>query len=140
MSRKSRAVADSAGASDPQPRTGMAPPRPAVTVAILLVLPAVALVADGNLSVEAVVVRFVAAIALTWVGAVVIGSTVGSARRSIAAARAQAAADAARARHAARVAKSKAAAATGSEEETGQEQVSPGAAPGGPTGSAVPGG
>jgi hypothetical protein len=44
----------------------------------VLVVPAVLLVADGNLSVQTVLMRFAAALALTWVAAALIGGTMRS--------------------------------------------------------------
>ena len=132
MSRRSRPAADTAEASltaggaeaAPQAvaRAGAAPPRPAVTVAVLMVVPAVVLLMDGNLSVQSVLWRFVGALALTWLAASLIGSTVRSARRSLAQARAEAAAEAAaeeaRQKKAARKA-AKAAAEAGASAEAG---------------------
>ena len=116
MSRRSKAAeAPDAPVKAPGGASGAAPPRPAVTIALLMVVPAVVLLLDGNLSVQSVVLRFAGALALTWRAASLIGSTVRSARRSIAHARAEAAAEEARqkreARKAAKEAKAAAAAA-----------------------------
>lgn len=155
MSRRSRPAADTAEASlaaggaeaAPQAvaRTGAAPPRPAVTVAVLMVVPAVVLLMDGNLSVQSVLWRFVGALALTWLAASLIGSTVRSARRSLAQARAEAAAEEARQKKAARkAAKAKAAEAGAAEAGASAEAGDPLAVglpgAGGPAAPAGPGG
>lgn len=102
-------------------KVGAAPPREAVTIALLLVLPAELLLVDGNLSVPQLVARVAGALALTWLAASVIGSTVRSARRSLARDRAEAAAEEARARREEREARKAARAAAAEAEEPGAE-------------------
>ena len=127
MSRKAKGAG--AGPGKGGRKAGAAPPREAVTIALLLVVPAELLLLDGNLSVPQLVARVAGALALTWLAAAVIGGTVRSARRSLARARAEAAAEEARAKREARKA-AKAAAAEA--EQQGTEQAGagqPGAAP-----------
>ncbi|GAA1258448.1 hypothetical protein [Oryzihumus leptocrescens] len=135
MSRKAKGGAG-AGPGKGARKVGAAPPREAVTIALLLVVPAELLLLDGNLSVPQLVARVAGALALTWLAASVIGGTVRSARRSLARARAEAAAEEARARREARKA-AKAAAAEAEQPGTGQsgaEQSGAGQPGGGPLG------
>lgn len=119
MSRKGKAADAGPGAG--ARKVGAAPPREAVTIALLLVLPAELLLVDGNLSVPQLVARVAGALALTWLAASVIGSTVRSARRSLARDRAEAAAEEARARREEREARKAARAAAAEAEEPGAE-------------------
>lgn len=117
MSRKAKGAG--AGQDKGTRKVGAAPPREAVTIALLLVLPAELLLLDGNLSVPQLVARVAGALALTWLAASVIGGTVRSARRSLARARAEAAAEEARARREAREARKAAKAAAAEAEQQG---------------------
>lgn len=119
MSRKGKAADAGPGAG--ARKVGAAPPREAVTIALLLVLPAELLLVDGNLSVPQLVARVAGALALTWLAASVIGSTVRSARRSLARDRAEDAAEEARARREEREARKAARAAAAEAEEPGAE-------------------
>ncbi|HET7661173.1 MAG TPA: hypothetical protein VFK66_12350 [Oryzihumus sp.] len=121
MSRKAKGAG--AGQDKGTRKVGAAPPREAVTIALLLVLPAELLLLDGNLSVPQLVARVAGALALTWLAASVIGATVRSARRSLARARAEAAAEEARARREAREARKAAKAAAAEAEQPGIEPL-----------------
>ena len=56
------------------------PARPVVSIALVMFVPAVVLVLDGNLSVQTALMRFVAALLVSWVAARLVWATVQSAR------------------------------------------------------------
>jgi hypothetical protein len=56
------------------------PARPVVSIALVMFLPAVVLVLDGNLSVQTALMRFAAALLVSWVAARLVWATVQSAR------------------------------------------------------------
>ena len=66
-----------APATPPVPPT---PARPVVSIALVMFVPAVVLVLDGNLSVQTALMRFVAALLVSWVAARLVWATVQSAR------------------------------------------------------------
>jgi hypothetical protein len=53
------------------------PHRPVISVALLLFVPVLWLVMDGNLSVQTALIRFVAALLVSWVAAWLVFATVG---------------------------------------------------------------
>ena len=57
------------------------PARPVVSIALVMFVPAVVLVLDGNLSVQTALMRFVAALLVSWVAARLVWATVQSAGR-----------------------------------------------------------
>ena len=75
---------DPAGGGRPAaPATAPVPPtpaRPVVSIALVMFVPAVALVLDGNLSVQTALMRFAAALLVSWVAARLVWATVQSAR------------------------------------------------------------
>ena len=56
------------------------PARPVVSIALVMFVPAVVLVLDGNLSVQTALMRFAAALLVSWVAARLVWATVQSAR------------------------------------------------------------
>ncbi len=78
------AGADPAGEGRPaSPATTPVPPtpaRPVVSIALVMFVPAVVLVLDGNLSVQTALMRFAAALLVSWVAARLVWATVQSAR------------------------------------------------------------
>ena len=78
------AGADPAGEGRPaSPATTPVPPtpaRPVVSIALVMFVPAVVLVLDGNLSVQTALMRFAAALLVSWVAARLVLATVQSAR------------------------------------------------------------
>ena len=78
------AGADPAGEGRPaSPATTPVPPtpaRPVVSIALVMFVPAVLLVLDGNLSVQTALMRFAAALLVSWVAARLVWATVQSAR------------------------------------------------------------
>lgn len=66
-----------AAPAPPTPRR--TPARPVVSLALVLFVPAVVLVLDGNLSVQTALVRFVAALLVSWAAARLVWATVRSA-------------------------------------------------------------
>ena len=76
--------ADPAGEGRPaSPATTPVPPtpaRPVVSIALVMFVPAVVLVLDGNLSVQTALMRFAAALLVSWVAARLVWATVQSAR------------------------------------------------------------
>jgi len=65
------------------PATASVPPtpaRPVVSIALVMFVPAVVLVLDGNLSVQTALMRFAAALLVSWVAARLVWATVQSAR------------------------------------------------------------
>jgi len=64
-------------ATTPVPPT---PARPVVSIALVMFVPAVVLVLDGNLSVQTALMRFAAALLVSWVAARLVWATVQSAR------------------------------------------------------------
>lgn len=79
-----------APATPPVPPT---PARPVISIALVMFVPAVVLVLDGNLSVQTALMRFVAALLVSWVAARLVWATVQSARAAGAEAGAEAGAD-----------------------------------------------
>jgi|tagenome__1003787_1003787.scaffolds.fasta_scaffold20724849_2 hypothetical protein len=72
----SDAVTEAAGTA---PRTaGRTPARPVLWIALVLFVPAVMLVLDGNLSVQTALVRFAAALLVSWAAARLVWATVRS--------------------------------------------------------------
>ena len=75
---------DPAGGGRPAaPATAPVPPtpaRPVVSIALMMFVPAVVLVLDGNLSVQTALMRFAAALLVSWVAARLVWATVQSAR------------------------------------------------------------
>ncbi len=70
------AATEAAGTAGRTPRT---PPRPVLSIALVMFVPAVVLVLDGNLSVQTALVRFVAALLVSWAAARLVWATVRSA-------------------------------------------------------------
>ena len=64
-----------ARATTPVPPT---PARPVVSIALVMFVPAVVLVLDGNLSVQTALMRFAAALLVSWVAARLVWATVQS--------------------------------------------------------------
>lgn len=58
-------------------RTVAVPHRPVVTVALLLFVPSMWMVYEGNLTVQAAVIRFIGALVVSWVAARLVVTTVG---------------------------------------------------------------
>lgn len=86
-----RAVSKPAGPIRSAPRS--TPHRPVVSVALVIFVPALWLVLDGNLSVQTALVRFIGALIVGWVAAKLVFATMSSYSRSASLAVATGAAD-----------------------------------------------
>ena len=75
--RGATAAAPDAGPATPAVRR--TPARPVLSIALVMFVPAVVLVLDGNLSVQTALVRFVAALLVSWAAARLVWATVRSA-------------------------------------------------------------
>ena len=69
-------LAAATGRGPARPRT---PARPVLSIALVMFVPAVVLVLDGNLSVQTALVRFAAALLVSWAAARLVWATVRSA-------------------------------------------------------------
>ena len=76
MSKKKKQPSEPPGAT----ATGQSlptPHRPVISVALLLFVPVLWLVMDGNLAVQTALIRFIAALLVSWVAAWLVFATVG---------------------------------------------------------------
>ena len=74
------ATAEATGAAGTATRAARrTPARPVLSIALVMFVPAVVLVLDGNLSVQTALVRFAAALLVSWASARLVWATVRSA-------------------------------------------------------------
>jgi hypothetical protein len=69
-------AATTADAGPATPAVRRTPARPVLSIALVMFVPAVVLVLDGNLSVQTALVRFVAALLVSWAAARLVWATV----------------------------------------------------------------